>query len=249
MFKLGYNWHMLRPTRLLPLLLLLALLLSSCDSVFSQQLRATPMPGFTRQPTWTRIPSLTPTITATRKPLPTRTVTPTITLTATRKPTRTQAVLEPGPGDSAGQEAAIILGINYQQVKNSFEPVGFIFPETTPLSTTLVHTASLPSLPMELQLLGTPDFPVAASLQFTLSADQPERTRQAAIIMVRLLNLLLPAWDEASAWLFESIQEGLISSDDYYQRSTQRNGLSVALEMDRTDSSLRLTVRSNPPAE
>jgi hypothetical protein len=239
----------MRTTRFLTLLLLLALLLSGCDSTIIQQFRATPTLGFTRQPTWTRIPSLTASIAPTRTPRPTRTITPTPTITPTHWPTRTPEVMEVEPEVIASEQAAPILGVTYRQVKNTFEPLGFVFPESMPLSTTLVHTATLPAMPMALEILGSPDFPVEASLQFKLTMDEPERTKQAAVIMVRLLNLILPAWDEASAWLFESIQEGLTSSDDFYDRSTERDGLSVVLEMDRADGNVLLTVRSNPPSE
>ena len=243
----------MRTFRLFLPFLLLALLLSACNSEFFQRWRGTPTPGFPRQPTWTRIPSRTPSITPTRKPRPTHTITPIPSLTPTRKPTRTpfDSPAEAGGEDTGAVDNGIAipgtLGISYLQVKNNFEPLGFVFPESISPFSGQAYTATLPAIPLDLELWGAPEALSEASLSFTLILDDPQRTSQATVIMVRLLNLVQPAWDEAASWVYEGIQEGLASSDNSYDRFTQRDGLVVILAMDHLEGSVILTVRGIAP--
>jgi hypothetical protein len=202
----------------------------------------------TRVPTWTRIPTQTPTITPTKKVLPTRTVTPTPSITPTRRPTHTPISIgiEPQPvlTDTTGITAT--LGVSYLQLKNSLEPFGFIFPEGSPLATSLSFEATYPEVPVEMVVSGSPEALSEIEMSFNNVLDDQERTNKAVGSMLRLLTLLLPGWDESNAWLLESYQEGLTSSDDQFDRLTQRSGMVVRLEMDRSSRSVVLTISASP---
>ena len=237
----------MRTSRTLTLILLLALLVSACEAI--PFLRSSPTPTRTRVPTWTRIPSRTPTITPSKTIRPTKTVTPTITITPTRFPTHTPIDIgfEPQPVLTTTTGITATLGVSYQQVKNTLEPFGFIFPEGAPLSTDLNFSASYPAVPLELEMSGSPDALSEISMSFTLLMDEAERTSQATGMMQRLLALLLPAWDESHSWLLELIQEGLMNSDDSYDRTTYRSGVYVSIEMERISGLVQLTLGSAPP--
>jgi hypothetical protein len=229
----------------LTLFLLLALLLSSCGAIpFFKR----PTPTNTRQPTWTRIPTRTPTITPTKTVRPTKTITPTPSITPTRRPTHTPISIgiEPQPVITDTTSITATLGVSYQELKNSLEPFGFVFPEGAPLTSTLSYEASYPEVPVDLLMRGSPDSLSEVELSFQYLRSDQERTNQAMAALGRLLNLLLPGWDESNAWLLESFQEGLTSSDDQYDRTSQRNGLFVRLEMDRLSGEVALTVSVYP---
>jgi hypothetical protein len=232
-------------SRILSLFCLLALLLSSCDAL--PFLRG-PTPTNTRVPTWTRIPTRTPTTTPTKVVRPTKTVTPTPSITPTRFPTHTPISIgnEPQPviTDTTGITAT--LGISYLEIKNSLEPFGFIFPEGIPLTTTLIYEASYPAVPVELVMSGSPEALSEIEMSFNYVRGDEERMNNAIGTMQRLLAILQPGWDEASSWLLEAFQEGLTSSDDEYDRSRQRNGMFISLEMDRLSGSVVLTVGGSP---
>lgn len=236
----------MRTFRFLSLLCLLALLSSSCNAL--PFLRSSPTPTRTRVPTWTRIPTRSPTTTPTRTVRPTRTVTPTPSITPTRFPTHTPISIgsEPQPVLTDTLGITSTLGISYLELKNDLEPLGFVFPEGTPLTTSLTYEATLPAVPVELVMSGSPDDLSEIELSFQIDLDDQERTNQAVGTMTHLLNLLLPSWDESSVWLLESYQEGLISSDDQYDRTIQRNGMVINLEMDRLSRSVVLTVSAYP---
>lgn len=232
----------MRIPRFLIMILLLALLLSSCDSLpFLRQ----PTPTRTRVPTWTRIPSRTPTVALTKTPRPTKTITPTPTITPTRFPTHTPITIgiQPQPVLTDTASITATLGVSYQELKNGLEPFGFVFPEGTPLTTTLFNEATYPAVPLDLEMSGSPDSLSEISMDFTLRLSDPERTNLATTMMQRLLDLLQPAWDESYSWLLQSIQEGLTSSDDTYDRTAQRSGMTVTLEWDRLTATVTLTIR------
>jgi hypothetical protein len=235
----------MRTSRFLTLFCLLALFLSACDAL---PFFRNPTPTRTRVPTWTRIASPIPSITSTRTPRPTGTVTPTPTITPTRFPTHTpiNIGIEPQPvlTDTAGITAT--LGVSYLQVKNSLEPFGFVFPEGTPLTTSLTYEAAFPEVPVDLEMSGSLDALSEINMSFTFRLDDAERNNLATGMLQRLLNLLLPSWDESHAWLLQSIQEGLTNSDDTFDRYTRRGGITVLLEMDRLSRLVQLTVRSSP---
>jgi len=235
----------MRASRILTLFCLLALLLSACDAL---PFLRSPTPTPTRVPTWTRIPSRTPTITPSKTVRPTRTVTPTPSITPTRFPTHTPIDIgfEPQPvlTDTTGITAT--LGISYLQLKNNLEPFGFVFPEGTPFTTTLSYEATYPAVPVEMVMRGSPYSLSEIEMSFkTVQGDQ-ERMNKAIDAMLRLLTLLLPSWDESNTWLLESYQEGMTSSDDQYDRITQRSGMIISLEMDRFSSIVVLTVQAYP---
>ena len=237
----------MRTSRTLTLILLLALLVSACDAI--PFLRSSPTPARTRVPTWTRIPSRTPTITPSKTIRPTKTVTPTITITPTRFPTHTPIDIgfEPQPVLTTTTGITATLGVSYQQVRNSLEPFGFVFPERLPLTSTLTYNASYLKIPVELEMSGSPESLSEISMYFNIQLDDAERTSQATGMMQRLLDLLLPAWDESHSWLLESIQGGLMSSDNSYDRTTYRRGVYVSIEMERISGLVQLTLGSTPP--
>lgn len=242
--KLDYNWkdYPMRTFRILTILCLVVLSASACDAI--PFLRATPTR--TLQPTWTRIPSRTPSITPSKTIRPTKTVTPIPSITPTRFPTHTPIDIGSEPQLVLTTTTGITstLGVSYQQVEESLKPVGFVFPVDTPDSTAIYFEATYPLIPMDLEMMGSLQYLSEIHLEFSIRLDDPERTMQATGMMQRLLTLVLPSWEESQTWILETIQEGLMTSDESFERTTMRNGLSVTIEMERLSGKVILRINS-----